>query len=219
VKALKRIVTLLGDYYHPRERIQASLIRVLALLNEENERYEYVEIEPSQLKKELESQPDAVILFKEDRLNPNDEKVDTWMTEEIGEAIAQYVEQGGGWLGWHSGLASYSIEGSYTKMLKGYFEYHPVPHPRVKYTDVRGNDAFGPVSFEIKDEHYFVKVKEEETNIFLESVSEEGHSTAGWFHHYGAGRVCCLTPAHNEEGLLNEEFTLLLAKTVEWVCR
>ncbi|WP_338786093.1 ThuA domain-containing protein [Metabacillus sp. FJAT-53654] len=115
----------------------------------------------------MAKKPDAVILFKEDRVNPTDQKVDTWMTDEIGEAIAQYVDQGGGWLGWHSGLASYAAESSYTKMLKGYFEYHPELHYQVKYTSVIGNDEFGPVSFEIKDEHYFVNVNIEETNIFL----------------------------------------------------
>ena len=213
---MKRIITLLGDYYHPEEWIRASLNRALSFLNQ-NEKYEYIEIQTNQLREELDKQPDAVILFKEDRINPTDEKVESWMNEEIGIAITKYVEHGGGWLGWHAGLASYSINGPYTKMLKGYFEYHPVPHPQVKYTDVHGDHPFGPVSFEIKDEHYFVKVNEKETNIFLESDSVEGHSVAGWFHSFGEGRVCCLTPAHNEEGLLDEEFTQLLAKTIEWV--
>lgn len=215
---MKRIVALIGDYYHPEEWIETSLHQALTLLNE-NEKFECVKIQTNQLKKELEKQPDAVILFKEDRVNPTHEKVESWMTEDIAEAITQYVKQGGGWLGWHSGLASYSIEGAYTQMLKGYFEYHPVPHPNVKYTYIQGDHAFGPTSFEIKDEHYFVKVNEDETNIFLESDSEEGSSIAGWFHPYGEGRVCCLTPAHNKEGLLNEDFTQLLAKTIEWVSR
>ncbi|MBO1511334.1 ThuA domain-containing protein [Metabacillus bambusae] len=213
---MKKIVALLGDYYHSEEGIQASLNRALTLLNE-NEKVECIEIQTSQLIEELKKKPDAVILFKEDRVNPTDEKVDTWMTDEIGETIAQYVDQGGGWLGWHSGLASYADESSYTKMLKGYFEYHPELHSQVKYTSVKGNDVFGPVSFEIIDEHYFVKINQEETNIFLKSESEEGQSIAGWFHDYGKGRVCCLTPAHNKEGLLDPRFTELLSKTIKWV--
>lgn len=215
---MKRIVALLGDYYHPNEAIKASLQQALSLLNE-REQVEWVEIQVDQLKSELKKQPDAVILFKEDRVNPNDEKVETWMTEELAEVITKYVDQGGGWLAWHSGLASYPIEGTYVEMLKGYFEYHPVAHPLVKYTSVEGSRVFGSVSFEIQDEHYFVKVKKEETNIFLQSDSEEGHSIAGWYHQYGKGRVCCLTPAHNEEGLLDEQFIKLFASTIEWVSR
>lgn len=215
---MKKIVALLGDYYHSKEASQASLNQALTILNE-NEKVNCIEIQTSQLIEELAKKPDAVILFKEDRVNPTDEKVDTWMTDEIGEAIAQYVDQGGGWLGWHSGLASYATESSYTKMLKGYFEYHPELHSHVKYTSVKGTDEFGPVSFEIKDEHYFVNVNKEETNIFLKSESEEGQSIAGWFHDYGKGRVCCLTPAHNKEGLLDNHFTELLSKTIKWVSR
>ena len=213
---MKRILTILGDYYHPEKYSKAALEQALVLLNEKEE-IECIDIQVSQLKEELEKQPDAVILFKEDRINPNDENVDTWMTKEIGEAITQYVKNGGGWLAWHSGLASYSIEGAYVKMLKGHFEYHPVNHPQVKYTHVQGDHPFGSISFEIKDEHYFVKVNEAETNVFLESDSEEGHSIAGWYHDYGKGRVCVLAPAHNEAGLLNADFTQLLAKTIEWV--
>jgi type 1 glutamine amidotransferase len=215
---MKKIVVLLGDYYHPKERINASLDQALTLLNEQ-EKMECVSIETNQIIEELKKKPDAVILFKEDRVTPTDDKINTWMTEEIGEAIAAYVEQGGGWLGWHSGLASYPVESSYTRMLRGYFEYHPNQHSQVKYSSIKGNDTFGPVSFEIKDEHYFVKVNKEETNVFLTSESEDGNSTAGWFHDYGKGRVCCLTPAHNKEGLLDETFTQLLAKTIKWVSR
>jgi type 1 glutamine amidotransferase len=213
---MKRIVAVLGDYYHPQKYSKAALDQALVLLNEK-EKIDCVEIQISQLKEELEKQPDAVLLFKEDRLNPTDEKVDTWMTEEIGQAITQYVNNGGGWLAWHSGLASYSIESTYVQMVKGHFEYHPVNHPQVKYTDVRGDHPFGSISFEIKDEHYFVTVNEKDTNVFLESDSEEGHSIAGWYHDYGNGRVCSLVPAHNEEGLLHSDFTQLLAKTIEWV--
>ncbi len=215
---LKRILALLGDYYHPKEWIQASLNQALEILNE-NETYEIVDIEVNQLTSELQKQPDAVILFKEDRLNPNDDQVNTWMTEEIGQAIEQYVSKGGGWLAWHSGLASYPVEGAYTRLLKGHFEYHPVPHPQVQYTALSGDHPFGTSSFELKDEHYFVKVNDQETTIFLTSKSEEGHSIAGWFHPHGEGRVCCLAPAHNEEGLLNSKFIQVLTKTIDYVSR
>ena len=215
---LKRIIAVLGDYYHPEEYSKASLHQALRLIHEK-EKVECIEIKASQLKEELINQPDAVILFKEDRVNPTEEVVDTWMTAEIGEAITRYVDQGGGWLAWHSGLASYQVESSYVQMLKGSFDYHPLNHPQVKYTDVQGNHPFGPISFEIKDEHYFVTVNEAETTIFLRSDSDEGHSVAGWYHEFGKGKVCCLAPAHNKEGLLDQEFTQLLAKTIEWVCQ
>ncbi|MDQ0229010.1 ThuA domain-containing protein [Metabacillus malikii] len=214
---MKRIIAVLGDYYHPKERIVDSLHHAVKFISE-LEDIDLVEIQLEQLCSELGKKPDAVILFKENRINPTDEKVDTWMTEEIGTAITEYVNQGGGWLGWHSGLASYPPDSNYIKLLKGHFEYHPELHQQVKYTSVDGNDSFGAVAFDILDEHYFVNVNEAETNIFLTSQSEDGHSVAGWSHSFGNGRVSCLTPAHNKEGLENGEFIKLLAKTIKWVC-
>lgn len=210
---MKRIVALLGDYYHPKDWSKASLNKALTLL----ETIECKVIHTDEILEELSKKPDAVILFKEDRLNPTDENVETWMTEELAEAIVQYVNQGGGWLAWHSGLASYSIDSSYTKMLRGHFEYHPVEHAQVKYTSLEGKELFGSVTFEILDEHYFVKVDEEHTNVFLKSKSVDGHSIGGWSHDFGEGRVCCLTPAHNEEGLVHEDFIQVLANTIKWV--
>ena len=212
---MKRIVAIIGDYYHRKEWIQASLEQALTILNA-NQQVECAIIQTSELINELENKPDAVILCKEDRLNPTDENTETWMTEMMSDSIAQYVEQGGGWLSWHSGLASYSTDSSYSKVVKGYFEYHPEQHSQVKYISIK-DEAFGPISFELLDEHYFVNVKEKETNVFLESESEDGSSFAGWYHDYGQGRVCCLTPAHNKEGLLDQDFTQLLANTIEWV--
>ncbi|MGO5012432.1 hypothetical protein ACTQ5K_11295 [Niallia sp. Sow4_A1] len=56
------------------------------------------------LLEKLARKNDAGILFSENRVNPTDDKVNTWMTEEITSGIIQYVETGGDWLAWHSEL-------------------------------------------------------------------------------------------------------------------
>jgi type 1 glutamine amidotransferase len=173
---------------------------------------------PKQLTEVLSKQPDVVILFKENRYNPVDENVETWMTEELSLVIANYVENGGNWLAWHSGLASYPVEGSYLKMLKGSFLYHPEKQKKVHYKASEGNTVVpSSTSFEIVDEHYFVDCDKENTNLFLVSESIDGKAEAGWFHHYGEGKVCCLTPAHNKDGLLNENFLIVLRNCLNWL--
>ena len=210
---MKKVLAILGDFYHPYEWVKASLTKAVSLMDEE---VDLIEVKVDELMDQLATQPDAVILFKEDRVNPQDEQIYTWMTEEVEAAIAQYVADGGGWLAWHSGLASYSTEGKYTQMLKGSFEYHPVLHQLVQYKSTKG--AFvEDVNFEIRDEHYFVRCNTEETSVFLTSESVDGKSIAGWSHRFGEGCVCCLTPAHNQEELLHPEFLRVLEKSISLV--
>ena len=212
VSKMVRITAVLGDYYHPEGWSRESLVEALKTI--EDLQINYCNYE--QLEDELSNQPDAVILFKENRLNPNEEIVDHWLTEELSLKINRYVSNGGGWLAWHSGLASYSPESAYTQMLKGYFLHHPEKHQMVQYKSVPGNGININSSFEVLDEHYFVHCDEESTEVFLLSESIDGHAAAGWSHSFGEGRVCCLTPTHNKDGLLNPDFLSLLGNCVNW---
>jgi type 1 glutamine amidotransferase len=214
---LKRLVALIGDYYHSAGLIKDSLECALQSLTDSAEiRIDYVSV--AELPGALDGKPDAVILFKEDRLNPTDESVEHWMTDELAGKIARYVADGGGWLAWHSGLASYAVGTPYTDMLRGYFEHHPAQHQQVRYMGSYPGLAggSGEVAFEILDEHYFVFCDTEKTNVFLHSKSVDGRSVGGWSHVYGSGRVCCLTPAHNEEGLHHPSMFGLLRSAVGW---
>ncbi|GGE28761.1 hypothetical protein GCM10011391_04170 [Pullulanibacillus camelliae] len=211
---MKKVFTMLGDYYHPYEWVKAALDKATESIEED---IEWIEIPTNELASRLrDTVPAAVILFKENRVNPQAEHVEHWMTAEIEEVIIDYVSKGGAWLAWHAGLASYPEAGSYVEMLKGYFEYHPVEHPMVSYQSVENQIVRTSHDFEIKDEHYFVHCNTEETNVFLQSVSERGHSIAGWAHGFGKGRVSCLTPAHNKEGLTHSNFTNILQEVISW---
>ncbi|MFS0778137.1 ThuA domain-containing protein [Neobacillus sp. 3P2-tot-E-2] len=210
-----RLAAVLGDYYHSYEWAKQTLETAL---NEGKQDVQIDYCQPKQLPEVLRTKPDAVILFKENRYNPLDENTETWMTEELSLVITNYVENGGNWLAWHSGLASYPVEGSYVKMVKGSFLYHPEKQQIVHYKAFDGNTVVpSSTAFELVDEHYFVDCDKENTNVFLVSESIDGQSDAGWFHRYGEGKVCCLTPAHNKDGLLNENFLNVLRDCVNWL--
>lgn len=213
---MKKVVALMGDHYHKeawsREALEAALKSEI-----ENKDIELIYTSHDQLADELLKQPDGVILFKENRLNPTDAEVNLWMDKGTASQITKYVSNGGGWLAWHSGLASYDVDGEYIKMLRGHFEYHPQEHQQVTYSSVDHQLGLaGQADYAILDEHYFVQCDEANTEVFLRSTSVDGESIAGWAHPHGKGRVCSFAPAHNREGLLHDETLNLLKQSILW---
>ncbi|WP_416149948.1 ThuA domain-containing protein [Salipaludibacillus sp. HK11] len=216
-----KITAINGDFYHDKEVSFKAIERTVELLKEADEEVEINYILPSDLIDDLKSKsskPDAVILFKENRLNPEDDHVETWMDSEIESAITYYVENGGGWLAWHSGMAKFENAQDYLTMLRGSFIHHPAMQI-VEYTAVPGAEFIvEDKTFSFLDEHYFVECDEENTNVLLKSKSIDGESIGGWAHEYGKGRVVCLAPAHLEEGLLHPAFQRTVVNSLKW-CR
>lgn len=215
-----RIVAVLGDYYHDPILFKHTMDNILKTLQEINQTnkitIDYVNRE--HLTDYLTTETDLVILASENRLNPDADDVKTWMTEQISEKIADYVLDGGAWLAWHSGLASYDNYPIYLNLLKGSFDYHPEEHKEVTYTVI--DQEITPLkdrSFSFEDEHYFVTCYTDETNVFMKSTSDVGNSLAGWYHNFGKGKVLCFVPAHNKVGLTHASTTQLLIQSIEWL--
>ncbi|MEK3881909.1 ThuA domain-containing protein [Paenibacillus sp. PL2-23] len=204
-----------GDFYHRGELARAALQGAFAEgLGAGSVQLRLADT-PEQFVEGLAGRPDAAVLFAENRLDPENDAEKLWMNEQHAAAIVQYVEEGGGWLAWHSGLASYPPDGLYTALLKGYFVSHPAEHQLVRY-EPAGSSRLALETMELLDEHYFVACRENETEVFLSSSSVDGSSVAGWRHRAGAGRVCCLTPAHRKEGLSDSRFLGLLRASICW---
>ncbi|MCM3625806.1 ThuA domain-containing protein [Paenibacillus glycanilyticus] len=220
---MHRLLAVIGDYYHPESVIAEGLEESLASwLASGKVNLTYTTVD--RLAKALQDKPDAVILFKDDKINPADENPIHWLDPETEQAMLQYVYEGGGWLSWHSGLASYPEDGAYVSMTRGYFKYHP-EQKRVRFEPVAVSAsgehvAIHPsLSFESVEEHYFVYCDESNTNVFMRSFSEDGESIGGWSHSYGKGRVCCLTPAHNHHSLILPEMKQVVDACVRWCAR
>jgi Trehalose utilisation. len=200
---MKNVIALVGDYWHAGDMIREALGQAaeaaggIALAFAEH----------GELKERLKERPDAVVLFKQNPLNAPEEPHNPWMSPETEAAIIEYVKGGGRWLAWHTGMAGYDKDGAYVEMLRGRFLHHPKMSD-VTYT--RASD--GAEVMTLFDEHYFVEADEARTNVFLRSRSADGESLAGWEHGYGEGKVCCLTPAHAREALLDPKFQALLAE-------
>ncbi|MFP7372972.1 hypothetical protein [Lactococcus lactis] len=127
--------------------------------------------------------------------------------------ITTYVAHGGSWLALHSGMSNYPIDSGYSQMLKGYFIQHPEPLPVTYKCDLTDS----PSQFVIQDEHYQVGLVDDYTHIFLRSFSDAGESVAGWRHFYGSGKVAGYVPAHDIEGMLDQQNLALLKTVVDWL--
>ncbi|MCS7201795.1 MAG: ThuA domain-containing protein [Dictyoglomus sp.] len=208
---MRKVLTLLGDYYHNHDDFLNTLKDILKPFSEIG----IIDSKPEYFLNALLEKPSLVIIARENRINPEDKEIKTWMSSEIEEEIVKYVKNGGILFSWHSGLASYSPDGSYIKLIKGYFKYHPEKQNKVRYYSQ--NLFLGKrIDFEIVDEHYFVECDEKNTKVFLRSESSDGRSIAGWTHNFGEGKVICLTPAHGE-GLKDKNFKDLLKLILEEV--
>lgn len=209
-----RICSILGDFYHDHDLAYKALAEAIKPWRDE---IELQDVSVDRLTDVLAGKPDLVVLYKENRLTPDQPGENNWMTPEMEERIAAYTASGGSWLAWHSGLASYTRGGAYYDMLRGYFVSHPAENQIVHYRST--GDAIPGVrstAFEAMDEHYFVECDTANTHVFLMSESIDGRSAAGWAHEYGKGRVCCLTPTHRAEGFAQPEMTELLRTCVQW---
>jgi type 1 glutamine amidotransferase len=206
---LKKIAVLVGDYWHSGDDAKAGLEAAMnRILNKEEIALQYITY--AEVSQVLDEQPDLLINGKMNVLNPRDEQIFTWLTEELDQRIVNYVRAGGSVLAWHAGMAGYPQESLYTQMLRGAFDYHPPGLQEVTYIQ---NEK----TFTLLDEHYFVHCDAENTEVDLRSTGEAGDSTACWKHTYGQGKVCCFTPAHTKEGMLNENISSLLAQKINWL--
>ncbi|ACI19879.1 ThuA domain-containing protein [Dictyoglomus thermophilum] len=206
---MKKVLAILGDYYHPEEKIRETLDFILRDIYQ----VEYVSHE--NFLESLRRNPYLVIIGRENKLNPQGENSPVWMSDGIENVLVDYVINGGKLFVLHSGLASYNVNGKYVRELtRGYFKYHP-ERKIVKYYG-KYPEKDEEICFEIFDEHYFVEVDKENTNIFLYSSSSDGESIAGWYHNYGKGKVLCFTPAHNE-ALEDEKLRRFLRDLILWM--
>lgn len=210
---MMKITALLGDYWHDAEDAKAGLQAAVTRLSG-HEEIDVTYITYKEAGQALESKPDLFINAKMDELNPRDEQVETWLTEELDQKLTSYVESGGSLLAWHAGMAAYDPASSYIEMLHGYFDYHPPGLQDVTYI-WKENDQ--KQRFSLEDEQYFVKIDQDKTEVDLWSTGVDGDSIAGWKHRYGQGKVCCFTPAHTREAMLDENVSRLLAEKIIWL--
>jgi type 1 glutamine amidotransferase len=213
--AQQRIAALIGDFYHEPGPMRSALE---AAVENRQARIEFF-TDPAAVPWERLSDYAVLVVAREGRMAPKESNA-VWNTERHEQAIARFVNAGGGLVGLHAGLASYAHSGAYGRTLRGTFFIHPEEHPefRVRPTGAAHAVLEGCREMTFRDEMYFVRVDSADTTRLLEAVSSDyGCSTAAWAHTCGSGRVFCFTPGHRVEVLADQAYRGFLSKGIQWV--
>ncbi|PTV93542.1 trehalose utilization protein [Halanaerobium saccharolyticum] len=208
---MKKVLALVGDYYHPSDYLKQALKMVI-------KKNYHLDIFSSHQEINWDGlmEYDVLILATWGKINdPDDEAY--WLDEYHEKRIDQFLAEGGKLFLVHSGTASYPKDGLFRKMAGGHFIEHPEDHPEMTMRTVAENPLTkGIDEFKIKDEQYFMEVDQEEVEVFLKAKSKEfGESTAGWFKDYKNGKVIVLTPGHSLEVFEEEMMQKLINNILE----
>lgn len=201
------MATIVGDYYHKQSEIVNFLKESLA-----GHKYSDVQLdnyELSDISEVVASNPEVFILGAEDRLTPENDVNQKWLTSDLDQQLVEYVANGGKLIAWHSGMSEYPTNSRYIQMLGGHFVSHPSSYHQTTYhVQIPG---FDPEEFGFSDEQYFVKMTAEDTETFLSSSSSMGESVSGWFRSYNKGRILCFAPTHTQPGYTSDALKKLFA--------
>ncbi len=142
--------------------------------------------------------------------------VSSWLSDEVQRKLLGYVQNGRGLLVLHSGAAFDEDAADMRELIGGYFLGHPEqcrvsiePHGSHPLAD-------GFVPFSERDEHYIMQLDDDVVDVFLTTSSEHGTQPGGWTVTRGSGRVCVLTPGHNEAVWMHPSYQDLLSNASLW---
>ena len=156
----------------------------------------------------------VTILTKSNSISAQDER--PWMTPEIEADFLNRVQNGGGLLAIHSGMAGYQNNPVLRGLLGGVFDHHPEQCPVEIVPDQEHPICANAPAYTIKDEHYFMTLDDPTAEVFMTTRSTHGEQPGGWLRHAGLGRICVLTPGHNPEVWLHPSFQALIRNALHW---
>jgi type 1 glutamine amidotransferase len=242
---------LIGDRYHNSDYIRTALRKTLVndagisidfrdeveLLNaQELKGYKLLimlrdgMLWPSGYLQGLPGSPNtpAVPIVSEPPLPNIEPEADYWIKPEQGEAVKEFVSNGGGVLFYHNVTYISPHNDDFRDVLGAVTEEHPPLRPfKVKIVNREHPITRGVNDFVVTDEQHYMTYQKESKYLLMQSVNENGltfknlgtSSAAGWAYDYGKGRVCYLAPGHLITSLWNPEYEKLQKSAVRWLLR
>lgn len=238
-----RVFAVIGDRYHNADYIRVHLDR---LFREMGIAYDYT-IDHREIRLErLRQYP--VFLFFRDGLHfpggyvgpdaypfatrlmddPPDSKSETWVTEDMGRAVKEYVEGGGSLYSVHNNPNVANYSDTFRSVVKGIYQGHPTVRP-FKVEVVRHDHPIteGVTDWVTTDEQHYPAFDGEEATILLRSVNLDGltfdgrgtSNVAGWAHELGRGRVVHSAPGHNLDALWKPSYLRFQKNAIRWLLR
>jgi len=245
-KPRPRALALVGDRYHNPDYIRVSLDKVFHELNiaiDYTMDYSSLSanlLKPYQLLLILRdgmiwpggySGPDAYTHYETNLENESDfpaAKSVTWMTEEQGMAVKNFVQAGGGFYPLHNSSHISLSSKNYRDVMGGAYFGHPPLRPfQVHATGNAHPITAGMKPFIVNDEQHYVDYDKDPRYVILESenldgLTYEGRGTkapAGWAYDYGKGRVVFTAVGHTIHAMWNPQYVELQKRSIRWLLR
>ena len=241
-----RVFALIGDRYHNSDYIRVSLDKLFGELDLPVDYTTHYDRLSRSVLKDYQLfvcfrdgmiwpggylGPDAYTDYGQYLENRSDfpkEAPKTWITDEQGEAVKDFVSSGRGFYSLHNNSHVSLSSKSYREVMGGAYIGHPPLRP-FKVTVVSKDHPItqGVRDFMVNDEQHFVVYDKNPKNIILlagniDGLTYEDHgsqSISGWAHEYGKGRVVFTAVGHNIHAMWQPEYFKLQKNAVRWLLR
>ncbi|PIB30411.1 hypothetical protein BFP77_04555 [Maribacter sp. 4U21] len=159
-------------------------------------------------------------------------EMSSWMQPHQGQAVRDFVQNGGSALFFHNVTDVGSSNNDFRDVLGAAYAGHPpIRSFKVKVKKSDHPIMEGITDFVVTDEQHFMEYDKDPEYVLMESVNEDGlrHSYKGtdmgttapavWAYDYGKGRVCYLEPGHLLTAHWNPMYQKLKQNAVRWLLR
>jgi type 1 glutamine amidotransferase len=238
-----RALALIGDRYHNPDYIRVSLDRVF---KEVGVGVDYT-IAYDRLSRDLLRNYDLFLCFRDGMIwpggyegpdaysyeqsleNPNPQpKSESWITEEQGAAVKDFVTAGGGFYSFHNNSNVSVYSKNYREVMGGAYIGHPTLRPfRVRVVNNEHPITRGIPEFMVNDEQHYVTYDKDPKYQLLESENVDGleyldhgtKSVAGWAYEFGKGRVVFTAVGHTNHAMWIPAHLELQKRAVRWLLK
>ena len=239
-----RALALIGDRYHNPDYIRVSLDRVF---RDVGIQVDYT-ILYDQLSRDLLKNYDLFLCLRDGMIWPNgylgpdaytdyerglenefpEAKSESWITEEQGAAVKDFVMAGGGFYSLHNNSHVSLSSKNYREVMGGAYIGHPALRPfQVRVANKEHPITQGIQDFMVNDEQHFVAYDKDPKYVILESENLDGleyenhgrKSVAGWAYAYGKGRVVFTAVGHTNHAMWAPAHFELQKRAVKWLLK
>ncbi|MEO7143647.1 MAG: ThuA domain-containing protein, partial [Bryobacteraceae bacterium] len=242
----KRVLALVGDRYHNPDYIRVGLDKVFQPLGL---KVDYT-IQYDSISRELLKNyqlfvvlrdgmiwpsgylgPDAYASYEQGFENHREfppAKSQTWITEEQGAALKEFVRAGNGFYAYHNCSHISLSSKNYRDVMGGAYIGHPTLRPfKVRVTNHSHPITKGIKDFIVNDEQHYVVYDKDTKDLLLEAenidqLDFDGHGTksiSAWAYDYDKGRVVFTAVGHTIHALWVPEYLELQKRAVRWLLR
>ena len=241
-----RALALVGDRYHNPDYIRVSLNKIFKDLGIPIDyTIQYDQISKSLLSKyqlflvlrdgmiwpEGYLGPDAYTAYEQHLENSTDFPKPTpvtWITEEQGSAVKEFVSAGNGFYALHNSSHISLSSKNYREVMGGAYVGHPPLRPfRVQPTANSHPITKGMKPFMVNDEQHYVTYDKDPKYQILESENVDGlvydnhgaKAPAGWAYDFGKGRVVFTAVGHTIHAMWAPEYIEIQKRSIQWLLR